>query len=203
MSVSDKDEIEKPQARLDFARRLRERRVLNGFRTARSLAKAMGIDENRYTRYERAEVEPDLTLIRQLAAALKTTPNDLLGLGGSPMPGFQDGGTSATPIDGSASGSRAGQPSRAERAAALSWALANAIADARSAGGDQGEQNMSMRLQAVSSIYQKLSPDPFGAIAVIANERALARAPAALQKKIQSLIDDLARTLGDAGPMQD
>ena len=70
----------KSQARLDFAHRLRELRVPRGYRTARSLAKALGIDENRYTRYERAEVEPDLALIRRICAVLAISPSDLLGL---------------------------------------------------------------------------------------------------------------------------
>lgn len=67
-----------PIARLEFAQRLRELRVPRGFRTARSLAKALDIDENRYTRYERAEVEPDLTMIRRICATLGVTPDALL-----------------------------------------------------------------------------------------------------------------------------
>jgi transcriptional regulator with XRE-family HTH domain len=65
-------------SRTTFARRLRELRVPRGFRTARSLAQALGIDENRYTRYERAEVEPDLGLLVKICEVLALTPNDLL-----------------------------------------------------------------------------------------------------------------------------
>jgi transcriptional regulator with XRE-family HTH domain len=72
--------MQPPAARLDFARRLRELRVPRGFRTARSLARTLDIDENRYTRYERAEVEPDLAMIRRICETLDVTPNDLLGL---------------------------------------------------------------------------------------------------------------------------
>jgi len=67
-----------PIARREFAKRLRELRVPRGFRTARSLARALNIDENRYTRYERAEVEPDLTMIRRICEILDITPDDLL-----------------------------------------------------------------------------------------------------------------------------
>jgi len=67
-----------PAARLEFAQRLRELRVPRGFRTARSLARALDIDENRYTRYERAEVEPDLTMIRRICETLGITPDALL-----------------------------------------------------------------------------------------------------------------------------
>ncbi len=202
MSDPDKFVEEKPEARVDFARRLRECRVLNGFRTARSLAKSIGIDENRYTRYERAEVEPDLTLIRQLAAALKTTPNDLLGVASSPMPGFQDGTGGALPME-SGAGSRTGQPSRANRVSAILWALANAIAEARLAADDGRDLAGLTRLQAVSAIYQQLSPDPFGTIAAVAKERAVAKASAELNTRIQALVDDLARTMADAGPLPD
>lgn len=72
---------DRSQARLEFANHLKELRVARGFRTARSLARALMIDENRYTRYERAEVEPDLSLIRRICQALSVTPNDLLGTG--------------------------------------------------------------------------------------------------------------------------
>ncbi|MBS0244706.1 MAG: helix-turn-helix transcriptional regulator, partial [Proteobacteria bacterium] len=65
ISVRKKSEVDIPLARAEFARRLRELRIPRGFRTARSLARALEIDENRYTRYERAEVEPDLDMIRR------------------------------------------------------------------------------------------------------------------------------------------
>ena len=68
-----------PKVRADFAKRLREQRVKRGYGKARSFARAIGIEENRYTRYERAEVEPDLTLIKRICDALRVTPDDLLG----------------------------------------------------------------------------------------------------------------------------
>ena len=55
MPTDSKDGDGTPQVRRNFARRLRELRVLSGYKTARSLARTIGIDENRYTRYERAE----------------------------------------------------------------------------------------------------------------------------------------------------
>jgi len=62
-----------------FASQLRYLRAQKGFTTARSLAQALGIEENRYTRYERAEVEPSLTLIHRICVTLQVSPNDLLG----------------------------------------------------------------------------------------------------------------------------
>jgi len=68
-----------PDARRLFAARLRQLRAESGFPTARQLAAALGIAENRYTRYERAEVEPSLTLIRKICETLSVSPNELLG----------------------------------------------------------------------------------------------------------------------------
>ena len=67
-----------PPIRADFARRLKDLRGQH-FSTARSFAQALEIDENRYTRYERAEVEPDLTLIAKICALLSVTPDELFG----------------------------------------------------------------------------------------------------------------------------
>jgi len=68
-----------PEARIVFACRLRELRVARGYHTAHSFAVALGIEQNRYTRYERAEVEPSLTLIDKICRMLDVLPNDLLG----------------------------------------------------------------------------------------------------------------------------
>jgi len=54
-------------------------RVQKGFATARQFALALGIEENRYTRYERAEVEPSLTVLLKICETLRVSPNELLG----------------------------------------------------------------------------------------------------------------------------
>ncbi len=200
---ADKDLQDKPLARLDFARRLRELRVMNGYRTARSLARAVGIDENRYTRYERAEVEPDLSLIRMLASVLHTTPNELLGVG-APMPGFNDNAATQPPIDGAVGNSspRAPQPIRGERVAAITWAIANIVAEVRhgnpepraDGAADGAARASGPMLPHISAIYQQLTVDPFG---VVAAERSLALAAPDVQHRVRGLLDDLARTLGE------
>jgi transcriptional regulator with XRE-family HTH domain len=68
-----------PPVRREFARRLRQLRIERGFMHARKFSKTLGIEENRYTRYERAEVEPTLTLIHRMCEVLEVTPNDLFG----------------------------------------------------------------------------------------------------------------------------
>lgn len=68
-----------PEVRLEFAKRLRWWRTARGFVRARDFASVLDIKENRYTRYERAEVEPKLTLIRRICETLRVSPNELLG----------------------------------------------------------------------------------------------------------------------------
>jgi transcriptional regulator with XRE-family HTH domain len=67
--------------RAQFAKRLKHIRVQRGFDRARYFAKSLGIEENRYTRYERGEVEPSLSLIQKMCETLRVTPNELLGYG--------------------------------------------------------------------------------------------------------------------------
>jgi transcriptional regulator with XRE-family HTH domain len=69
---------DKPIERVHFANQLRKLRAERGYRTAKSFATALGIEENGYTRYERAEVEPCLTLIVEMCKLLKVKPNELL-----------------------------------------------------------------------------------------------------------------------------
>ena len=70
-----------PEVRSQFAQRLKNLRTQRGFDRARYFAKSLGIEENRYTRYERAEVEPNLTLIHKMCETLRVSPNELLGFG--------------------------------------------------------------------------------------------------------------------------
>jgi transcriptional regulator with XRE-family HTH domain len=123
MSTSHRYEPGTPLARQQFAQRLRELRIPRGFRTARSLARALDIDENRYTRYERAEVEPDLTMIRRICETLGVTPDALLGFDTLEDP------TAPPPITGKAftNGMAATPlPSRATDLQTSAWLLAEA-----------------------------------------------------------------------------
>jgi transcriptional regulator with XRE-family HTH domain len=54
-------------------------RVARGYHTAKQFAVALGLQQNRYTRYERAEVEPCLTVIDKMCRVLNVLPSDLLG----------------------------------------------------------------------------------------------------------------------------
>ena len=65
------------EVRIQFGVRLKSLRLSAGFRTARAFAEALELDENRYTRYERGEVEPNLTTICRICSVLAIQPNDL------------------------------------------------------------------------------------------------------------------------------
>jgi transcriptional regulator with XRE-family HTH domain len=65
------------EVRIQFGVRLKSLRLSAGFRTARAFAEALALDENRYTRYERGEVEPNLATICRICSVLAIQPNDL------------------------------------------------------------------------------------------------------------------------------
>jgi transcriptional regulator with XRE-family HTH domain len=185
-------------ARLDFARRLRELRVPKGFRTARSLAKALGIDENRYTRYERAEVEPDLGLIRRICDVLGVTPSELLGSGeerefdSRPDERLADAGAARSAEGRSVNGASGNSRGIAVEAAA--WKLACAVAEARigsrtDRSGDHGDANL--LLLTASPLYQRLRQAPFETIAELAGDRELTGAAPGAAAAVLSAIDGL------------
>lgn len=66
--------------RAQFARNLRRLRIEKGFRSASAFSRKLGIDHNRYTRYERAEVEPNLSVLLKICDGLEVSPNELLSV---------------------------------------------------------------------------------------------------------------------------
>jgi len=190
-SPSDSD------ARQKFARRLRELRVIRGFKTARSLAQALAIDENRYTRYERAEVEPDIALLQQICETLRLSPNDLLGMqtsprdrlsvspGGALTPGF------AEPAPPSVTGLEADNTTRDRTA----WALASAVAELESRSGPPtGEGAPLATLQRTAALFAELERRPFAAVSEILLLPAVAGAAKEDADRIGKLIEAVTRT---------
>ena len=96
-----------PEVRSQFAQRLKNLRTQRGFDRARYFAKSLGIEENRYTRYERAEVEPSLTLIHKMCETLRVSPNELLGFAD---PLHQDASGVPGLAEAAAGGDRARRP---------------------------------------------------------------------------------------------
>jgi transcriptional regulator with XRE-family HTH domain len=167
-----------------FAKRLKELRIPRGFKTARKLAQTLGIDENRYTRYERAEVEPDLGLFVRICEVLDVTPNDLLGVTNSDLvPGFRDEAVSTYkphPQSDSASD---------QRRRALAWQLAEEIISIETNSETQrGQQAAMAAVQRVSAMFTALEQDPFSSIAGLASHRAIGNAPPGRQEKLATLI---------------
>jgi len=189
-------------ARQDFARRLRELRVPRGFRTARSLARKLEIDENRYTRYERGEVEPDLAMIRRICETLAVTPNDLLG--GVAGPAVANG--SAPRAKDRFHSVRAAPPPEPPPAGSLhgiataSWLVAEAVMELRRAHAQQSTApDAKLPPLAVMSqtgaLFKAIMDRPFEAITELLSDPDIsgAQSPQAvvLTKRIDHLVDML------------
>ena len=191
--------IQSPIARQQFARRLREFRVARGFKTARSLAQALDIDENRYTRYERAEVEPDIKLIQQICETLDLSPNDLLGTT-SPtskhdtavmlpsVTAVPAGFAEPKPVS---PGSSAIQDHSVRDRTA--WSLACAVAELQSRAANSAPENTSRlaTLQHAARLFSDLERRPFAAVTEILLHPAVAHAPATEAHRIETLIEAL------------
>jgi len=186
----------KGEARRVFARRLKEIRIQKGFSTARSLANTLGIDENRYTRYERAEVEPDLHLISRICDVLGVQPNDLLrqgnaatncsvGVAGQPL---EPHGQRLAPVNLPTDGFSAVD--------AIAWKLGCLVARVSSTGHgtdtgtmDDGANLTFLRLATMR--YRELCLNPFSAIGQIVQDPDVLRASGEVQQQISALCMEL------------
>ena len=193
----------KPGARLEFARRLRELRVPKGYRTARSLARALSIDENRYTRYERAEVEPDLELLIRICETLGVTPNDLLGAGLLPVKlggeAVASGLSETSPPFSRNRSDPTSSPTSRIAVQSIGWALCGLVVQLRqaratqatqqsgSAGGDNATPPLAY-LQMVTKLQQELDQQPFDFIRQIVRDPVVVEAPDTAAREGHDLI---------------
>jgi transcriptional regulator with XRE-family HTH domain len=173
-----------PQVRLQFAKRLKNMRIEGGFQRARYFAKSLGIEENRYTRYERAEVEPSLTLIHKICELLRVSPNELLGFAGpsgeKPTPGFADPASEYGPRE---------SPSEAERhAELLAWRLASEITSIRNRMR-QNPGDPLAQARETGRLFQQLRSDPFNTMAGLLSDEALKDLPAERKDELAKLVD--------------
>jgi transcriptional regulator with XRE-family HTH domain len=183
-----------PDVRSRFATRLKRLRLQRGFERARFFARTLGIEENRYTRYERAEVEPSLTLLHKMCDTLRVTPNELLGFAEPP-------GDASGPGASAARSEAHGEGSRADPASSLAWRLASAMVAirqehvGRKAAGDALET-----IRDTGSLFAELQAKPFGAVAEIVRDPSLKSAApekrAALAELIRCYTDSVAATVG-------
>ncbi len=192
-----------PNVRSQFAKRLKSIRTLRGFGRARYFAKSLGIEENRYTRYERAEVEPSLTLIHKMCEMLRVTPNELLGFAElkhdrpyNAAPGL------AEPVVGEASHAYQhdlGAEPEGDPLSSIAWQLASAAVAIRHehAGKSKAAGDPLDTVRETSALFRGLRSNPFGAVSEIVDDPALkgadAHRKAALAKLIQSFTEQASK----------
>jgi transcriptional regulator with XRE-family HTH domain len=189
-----------------FAGRLRAMRIPRGYKTARSFAEALGIHENRYTRYERAEVEPDLATLVLICETLNVSPNELLcetiGLAADDLPataagpGFAEAGASAFSAPSPHDLTQSPMIRFQAEALALSNELA-AIAARAETGGAEPDPATVMRL--AGELFQRISTAPFTVLPEIGTRIAVSAASLETQRRIAAhitAITDLLRTRG-------
>lgn len=173
----------------EFANRLREYRVPRGYRTARMFARALGIDENRYTRYERAEVEPDLALLVRICTLLEITPNDLLGFPEISKPVAPAGFAEAGSADGqpALTGGPAERVIRNQRA--IAWQIACKLA-AQPLDGQVSNDPLTL-LARTSGLFREIEADPFEFVATAADKSVLKALPPERQSEVVASMNEL------------
>lgn len=188
-----------PIARSQFAKRLKAIRTQRGFERARYFAESLGIEENRYTRYERAEVEPSLTLLHKICATLHVSPDQLLGFAdlelddsSTPMSAFAE-----SAADGLSSGAGFAGPVKAEPRSSLAWRVAAEVeAIHRETFPKSGSSaDTFTRMRDTSTLYQSLQSDPFGTVAKILADPALEAAGADRRAALAELIEAFTRSV--------
>jgi transcriptional regulator with XRE-family HTH domain len=161
-----------------FASRLRRLRQERGFSAARHFAQTLGIPENRYTRYERGDSEPDLDDLYLFFEHLPASPNELFGVAsGTPRlddpPGFAAGPQERllVPTDKSRTigdPTRAVTPARRSEADAAAWALATSVIRHKrltTSGRGLVEHLTLAELREGGLLYKALCRDPYETVA--------------------------------------
>jgi transcriptional regulator with XRE-family HTH domain len=196
-----------PNVRSQFAKRLKSIRTLRGFGRARYFAKSLGIEENRYTRYERAEVEPSLTLIHKMCEMLRVTPNELLGF--TELRHERSHGAAPGLADSAVEDASHSFQHDAEHAAnggdplsSIAWQLASTAVAIRHehAGKAKPSGDPLETVRETGVLFRSLQYNPFGAVTEIVEDPALKNTDAsrktALAKLIQSFTEQASKRTG-------
>ncbi len=189
-----------PEVRARFAQRLKALRSQRGFDRARYFAKSLGIEENRYTRYERAEVEPSLTLIHKMCETLRVSPNELLGFPdvrqqGSPVLALAEASapdSTRGPSEMSAKGT--------DLVSSLAWSLAAeavAIRQGRVVRPKPAGDPLAA-LRETSALFSRLQAEPFETVAAILADAALKDIGAEHKTRLAELIEAYTRSISHA-----
>ncbi|MGE3065071.1 MAG: helix-turn-helix domain-containing protein [Hyphomicrobiaceae bacterium] len=170
-----------PRAR--FAERLRALRAMRGFERARYFASALGIEENRYTRYERAEVEPSLALLHKMCATLDVTPNELLGF---PSGESRDG---ALPVIAGMAEEQAPLPitDAAPTRNQIAWRLAAEAAAIHGRAAREPADPLA-QMRDTATLFRRLQSDPFATVSEILEAPELDTLDAAAKARIADLV---------------
>lgn len=168
---------------------------MRGFKTARSLAGALAIDENRYTRYERAEVEPDIGLIQRICETLKLSPNELFGVSQErPAPAqpvapqeFAEAGSGYSSLN---------EPNGRDDRARASWLLACTVAELQcnASPGALDSQQPLAKLQQVARLFTDLERRTYATISEILLLPAVVHASDQDAQYIGKLVEELTRS---------
>ena len=181
-----------PEVRSRFAQRLKTLRTQRGFDRARYFAESLGIEENRYTRYERAEVEPSLTLIHKMCETLRVSPNELLGFAdlshryasvvSDPA---EASGEEIARGQGSDTGGRGTGP-----LSSLAWSLAAEAVDIRHGRSamPKAAADPLAGLRETSVLFSSLQAEPFATVATILSDAALSDIAAEHKTRLAELI---------------
>lgn len=168
-----------------FSRRLRELRIVRGFAKARHFAAALGISENRYTRYERGDAEPSLDMLQRFCRVLNLTPSELLGI----VELTEAHPIATVPGMSEPPASFKSQPEKAPGTAVLaidaaSWRLARVFVQ----HGWQGDPALRRagiealtELRSIAACFEDLRADPYRTIARFLAAPTLVSAPADAQ----------------------
>jgi transcriptional regulator with XRE-family HTH domain len=186
-----------PAVRSQCATRLKALRAQRGFDRARYFARSLGIEENRYTRYERAEVEPSLTLIHKMCETLQVTPNELLGFAEASAvpPGFTEGAQPevAQQRDAQAASGRDAWQSLAWRLASQAVALRQEHPRKKGGAADPFEV-----MRETTKLHRRLHSEPFATVGEIVADPALKNADAKRKRALAELIRAYTESVAEA-----
>lgn len=189
-----------------FAGRLRRLRQERGYAAARHFAQALGIPENRYTRYERGDSEPDLDDLYLFFEHLPASPNELFGVeGGKPLakqpPGFASG--PQEPLDRSPDTARGSghsttiEPPRRSDADAAAWHLATIVIRHKRPKNIAAQNHLTFaELRETGLLFKALCNDPFDTISSLVTTPEIEPSTDAAVHNIEQAIAQYIQCLG-------
>lgn len=197
-----------------FGTRLMKARFAAGFETARAFSMAVGLNENRYARYERGTSEPDYALLSKICDTLGVTPNDLLGYGEikprharseRATLGFGDEGVAFQPASVRVKPGRVqgGSPAvggqvggEAKAVDELLWKLASDLVTGRVGRGARGRTARGgTPITDVARLFVSLRADTVPQIARLLVSEDVERLPAAARQRVHATADAIIRRL--------